>query len=51
MKIVDGGVQYDAAKSQGKMTFHESSTGWTWNWQGETKDGARRVSNQLTKSK
>ena len=51
MKIVDGGVQYDAAKSKGKMTFHESSTAWTWNWQGETKDGARRVSNQLTKSK
>ncbi len=51
MKIVDGGVLYDAAKSQGKMTFHESDTGWVWNWQGETKDGARRVSNQLTKSK
>ncbi len=51
MKIVDGGVQYDAAKSQGKMTFHESSTAWTWNWQGVTKEGGRRVSNQLTKSK
>jgi hypothetical protein len=51
MKIVDGGVLYDSAKSKGKMTFHESETSWTWNWQGETKDGARRVSNQLTKSK
>jgi hypothetical protein len=51
MKIVDGGVLYDAAKSQGKMTFHESETGWAWNWQGLTKDGGRRVSNQLTRSK
>jgi hypothetical protein len=51
MKIVDGGVQYDAAKSQGKMTFHETDTGWVWNWQGLTKDGERRVSNKLTKSK
>ena len=51
MKIVDGGVQYDAAKSQGKMTFHETSTSWTWNWQGVTKDGNRRVSNQLTRAK
>jgi hypothetical protein len=51
MKIADGGVQYDSAKSQGKMTFHETSTGWVWNWQGVTKDGARRVSNHLTRSK
>ena len=51
MKIVDGGVQYDSAKSEGKMTFHETSTAWVWKWQGVTKDGGRRVSNQLTKSK
>ena len=51
MKIVDGGVQYDSAKSRGKMTFHEGSTAWVWKWQGTTKDGNRRESNQLTKSK
>jgi hypothetical protein len=51
MKIVDGGVQYDSARSEGKMTFHETSTAWVWKWQGVTKDGGRRVSNQLTKSK
>jgi hypothetical protein len=51
MKIVDGGVLYDSAKTQGKMTFHESETGWVWNWQGVTKDGNRRVTNQLTRSK
>jgi hypothetical protein len=51
MKIVDGGVQYDSAKSLGKMTFHEGPASWTWNWQGVTKDNGRRVSNQLTKSK
>ena len=50
MKIVDGGVVYESPQSKGKMTFHESDTGWVWKWDGKTPDG-RWVRNQLTKSK
>lgn len=50
MKIVDGGVVYESPQSKGKMTFHESDTGWVWKWDGMTPDG-RWVRNQLTKSK
>jgi hypothetical protein len=50
MKIVDGGVVYESPTSKGKMTFHESDTGWVWKWDGVTPDG-RPVKNELTKSK
>ena len=50
MKIVDGGVVYETATSKGKMTFHESDTGWVWKWDGVAADGGT-VKNELTKSK
>jgi hypothetical protein len=52
LRIVDGGVVYDSAQSQGKMTFHEGDTEWVWQWDGVTKTGANRhVRNRLTRSK
>jgi hypothetical protein len=50
MRIVDGGVVYESPASKGTMTFHETSTGWVWKWQGKTPDGGA-VRNELTKSK
>ena len=50
MKIVDGGVVYEAATSKGTMTFHESDNVWLWKWNGKTVDGST-VRNELTKSK
>jgi hypothetical protein len=50
MRIVDGGVVYESPTSKGTMTFHESSTGWIWKWQGTTTDGSA-VRHELTKPK
>jgi hypothetical protein len=50
MKIVDGGVVYEAATSKGTMAFHESDNMWLWKWNGKTTDG-NTVRNELMKSK
>jgi hypothetical protein len=50
MRIVDGGVVYEAPTSKGTMTFHETATDWVWKWQGTTTDGSA-VRNELTKPK
>jgi hypothetical protein len=52
MRIVDGGVQYDAQGSQGTMTFYETPKAWVWKWQGVSKFGNNlAVTNELTKQK
>jgi hypothetical protein len=50
MKIVNGGVVYEAQTSKGTMTFHQTDTGYVWKWNGVTSDGST-VKNELTKSK
>jgi hypothetical protein len=50
MRIQNGGVVYEAGSSKGTMTFHESSSGWVWKWQGQTPDG-RKVQSQLSRPK
>jgi hypothetical protein len=51
MKIVDGGVVYDAPTSAGTMTFQEAGSEWVWQWQGKTKIGDRAVTHELRKPK
>jgi hypothetical protein len=50
LRIVDGKVLYESAASEGTMTFHEDSAGWTWKWQGKTRSGSA-VTSVLTKNK
>jgi hypothetical protein len=50
MRIVNGGVVYEAATSKGTMTFQEAANGWVWKWQGKSVGGGN-VQSELTKPK
>ena len=51
MRIVNGEVEYETTTSKGKMTFHETSTEWTWKWDGKTKAGEKPVRHELRRAK